>query len=265
MPALRPVLTPAPQIVAKEVISQLEALGHSVVRVYSGHMMTSLEMAGVLVSLLRVTAHPQWEVLLDAATAAPAWPVVLGAAGGGQRSTPARVAGEEQVAELEMVKGARLGEEGERRVKAALEGLTAELVKLESRLNELDSGSGDGDCGATLAAGARAIQAALPSLSLAHPLALLHELASLAESMGGSSGGLYSILLTAASRAFRDQVTATQSWKWPGNHVLQVGGEVEAGSWVRGLRLGLEAVMKYGAAQAGDRTMVRCRLCVGIL
>ena len=49
-------------------------------------------------------------------------------------------------------------------------------------------------------------QAALPSLSLAHPLALLSELAGLAENMGGSSGGIYSILLTTASRAFKDQV-----------------------------------------------------------
>ena len=49
-------------------------------------------------------------------------------------------------------------------------------------------------------------QAALPSLSLAHPLALLSELAGLAENMGGSSGGIYSILLPSASRAFKDQV-----------------------------------------------------------
>merc|ERR1712032_979277 len=85
-----------------------------------------------------------------------------------------------------------------------------------------------------------AIQATLPSLSLAHPLALLSELAGLAENMGGSSGGIYSILLTTASRAFKDQV----------------GGSVDPASWVRGLRLGLEAVMKYGGAEPGDRTMI---------
>ena len=55
----------------------------------------------------------------------------------------------------------------------------------------------------------RPLQAALPSLSLAHPLALLSELATLAENMGGSSGGIYSILLTTASRAFKDQVRIT--------------------------------------------------------
>merc|ERR1719352_2191166 len=138
------------------------------------------------------------------------------------------------------MKGAKLESEGEEKVKSALEGLTCQLILMEQRLNELDSGCGDGDCGSTLAAGAKAIQAALPSLSVGHPLALLSELASLAENMGGSSGGIYSILLTTASRAFKDQV----------------GGSVDPASWVRGLRLGLEAVMKYGGAEPGDRTMI---------
>ena len=56
--------------------------------------------------------------------------------------------------------------------------------------------------------------------------------------MGGSSGGIYSILLTAAATAFQG---------------LEV---VEASHWVEALRLGLEAVMKYGGARPGDRTML---------
>ena len=40
---------------AREVVSQLESLGHKVVRMWAGHMMTSLEMAGVLVSILKVS------------------------------------------------------------------------------------------------------------------------------------------------------------------------------------------------------------------
>ena len=41
-------------IVAREVVEQLEEQGHRVVRVWAGHMMTSLEMAGFLVSILKV-------------------------------------------------------------------------------------------------------------------------------------------------------------------------------------------------------------------
>ena len=44
---------------------------------------------------------------------------------------------------------------------------------MEAKLNQLDSGSGDGDCGSTLASGAKAVKTALSGLSVAHPLALL--------------------------------------------------------------------------------------------
>jgi len=227
-------------IVAREVITQLEGRGHSVVRMWAGHMMTSLEMAGILVSILKVSEHPDWIQLLDSPTSAPAWPVVLHSVGGKERRNPDRVKVEQGTEELLIVKGAKLTDEGTIKVKTALERLSAVLVGMEDRLNELDSGSGDGDCGSTLAAGAKAVMDALPELSLAHPLALLNQLSSIAENMGGTSGGIYSILLTAGSRAFQDQV----------------GGAVDVTGWVRALRLGIEAVMQYGGANIGDRTMV---------
>ena len=155
----------------------LTGMGHKVVRIWAGHMMTSLEMAGVLVSVLKVGLHseqepplllhdnikvtnrPDWEELLDAATSAPAWPAVLRGSAGPDRVTPLKVeVMRKEEEELAMMKGAKLGEEGEKKVREALEGLTRDLVAMEQRLNELDSGSGDGDCGSTLAAGAKAIQ-----------------------------------------------------------------------------------------------------------
>ncbi len=42
-------------------------------RIYSGPLMTSLEMSGVQISLLKV-ADPKWLELLDAATDAVCWP-----------------------------------------------------------------------------------------------------------------------------------------------------------------------------------------------
>ena len=224
-------------VLARELVSQLEGRGHRVVRVYTGHMMTSLEMAGILISLLVVSDQAAWLASLDASTEAPAWPRALMSSDGADRETPARIPLTRQLTE-EKVRGAGLGEEGTRKVKLVLETLTADLLGLEERLNALDRGSGDGDCGSTLAAGARAVQASLSSLSLAFPLSLLQELAGLAENMGGSSGGLYSILLTTAATAFQDKE------------------KLESRDWVEALRLGLEAVMKYGGARPGDRTMI---------
>jgi len=226
-------------VVARELVQQLESRGYKVVRIYTGHMMTSLEMAGILISLLKVTEHPDWLEWLDAPTSAPAWPSILSSSAGPARTTPARIPVNKEQEEVVM-KGVKLGLEGEKVVRSTLERITTTLTSMESRLNELDSGCGDGDCGSTLAAGARAIQAALPSLSTAHPLALMQELASLAENMGGSSGGIYSLLLTSAGRAFQDSV----------------GGCVGPDAWARALQYGLEAVMKYGGAAPGDRTMI---------
>jgi len=226
-------------VVARELVQQLENRGYKVVRIYTGHMMTSLEMAGILISLLKVTDHPDWLAWLDAPTAAPAWPCVLSSNSSKERITPARITVKEEQEKV-AVKGVKLGSKGEEIVKTTLEKVTSTLISMEGKLNELDSGCGDGDCGSTLATGAKAIQSAMSKLSHAYPLALMHELASLAENMGGSSGGIYSILLTSAGRAFQDQV----------------GGEVEPGAWVRALKYGLEAVMKYGGAAPGDRTMI---------
>ena len=60
-------------------------------RMYAGHMMTSLEMSGILVSVLRVGEHPDWLDLLDAPTAAPAWPAQLMSATNANRFNPPQV------------------------------------------------------------------------------------------------------------------------------------------------------------------------------
>ena len=73
---------------------------------------------------------------------------------------------------------------------------------------------------------------------MSRPLTLLSQLGTLCETMGGSSGGIYSILLTTAAGAFAEKKT------------------VEPGDWVAALRAGIEAVMRYGGAKPGDRTMV---------
>lgn len=185
-----------------------------------------------------MTDHPDWLDHLDSPTDAPAWPKTLNCSGSKDRVTPAKVPVTSHQ-DTVIQKGVKLGSHGESLVEKIIETITTDLIGLEDRLNQLDSGSGDGDCGSTLAAGARSIKDAMSTLSFSHPLALFQELASLAENMGGSSGGIYSILLTSAASAFQDR------------------DKVEAVDWVRSLRSGLDAVMLYGGASPGDRTMVK--------
>jgi len=228
-------------IVAREVVTQLEAMGVTVLRMYAGHMMTSLEMSGILVSVLRVGEHPDWLDLLDAPTAAPAWPAQLMSAANANRFNPPQVNPLPPLGTQDRsMKGVGYGAEGVAKVKSILRDATNALIKLEDKLNGLDSGCGDGDCGSTHAAGAKGVLECLDELDMEHPWALLQQLGVAAEKMGGSSGGVYSLLFTAAASAFQDQV----------------GGEVDPAAWIRALRLGLDSVMKYGGAEPGDRTMI---------
>lgn len=119
---------------------------------------------------------------------------------------------------------------------AGLRAAAAALIEARERLDELDAAVGDGDAGATIARGARAVTDALEAdrLSTGSPAPLCHELAALVEqSMGGSSGVVLSILLTAAAGELED------------------GGDV-----VAALRAGLERVRVHGDAEVGGRTMV---------
>jgi dihydroxyacetone kinase len=99
---------------------------------------------------------------------------------------------------------------------------------------------GDGDCGDTLAAGAAAVLASLESGSLptAPAAAALRGIASTIETaMGGTSGGLYQVALTAAAAA------------------VQVP-EPGVKDWAAAFAAGAAAVEEYGGAAAGCRTML---------
>jgi len=123
--------------------------------------------------------------------------------------------------------------------KRVLGSLCNNMVNLEVELNRLDAGSGDGDCGSTMAYGAKAVIAALDSFALHSPSEFLEQMARVLGSMGGTSGGIYSLFLTAASAAFQDP-----SHCWDNK------------SWCLALKEGTEAVVKYGGAKLGDRTLV---------
>ncbi|MDI2089787.1 dihydroxyacetone kinase subunit DhaK [Commensalibacter oyaizuii] len=114
--------------------------------------------------------------------------------------------------------------------------VTQTLSDLEDELNDLDAKVGDGDTGATFAAGARGIAALLKAKDL--PLADLSKLClvigeRLAVVMGGSSGVLMSIFFTATGQ--------------------KLG---EGQNLAEGLLFGLKQMKHYGGADLGDRTMI---------
>ncbi|NXL37308.1 TKFC cyclase, partial [Glaucidium brasilianum] len=98
--------------------------------------------------------------------------------------------------------------------------------------------AGDGDCGHTHARAARAIQewvrAGPPPAAPSQLLSALADL--LLEQMGGSSGVLYGLFLTAAARPLLDRD--------------------DLPTWADAMDAGIEAMQRYGGAAPGDRTML---------
>lgn len=87
------------------------------------------------------------------------------------------------------------------------------LIQSEDLLNELDSVTGDGDCGVSFRNAARAIIDFTNSgkLNFARPKALCLELSDLFEqAVGGTIGALYAVMLSGAANAFSNRFGDSQ-------------------------------------------------------
>lgn len=121
-------------------------------------------------------------------------------------------------------------------VDTRLEALCQQVISARQQLDELDAQTGDGDAGTAFARGARVIQDALQAqrLSTGEPGRLAGEIGDLlAHAMGGSSGVLLSILLTATGSALQNRQTI-------GNALLA----------------GMNKMQTHGGARPGDRTLL---------
>ncbi len=185
-----------------------------------GPYMTALNMNGFSLSLIKL--DPAREAALTAPAAPPAWTGLTAPA-------PVRTI-------------ARAGTPGETLpdpspnppLAAAIRAACERLLALEAELNRLDARAGDGDTGSTVAAGARSLIAALPTLPLADPAATARRIGDLlASSMGGSSGVLLSIFFTAAGQKLAENAALAPA-----------------------LAEGLARIRFYGGAAPGDRTLI---------
>lgn len=209
----------------------LETRGLVVERVYAGTFLSSLDTAGVSLSILRVDEERLR--LLDAPTSAPAWPNTSAKAPGSSETriipsaTPHAAAAQPPKTE----RG--------RKVQVAIRAVCAAIQNAEARLTELDRAVGDGDLGSGLARGARAIEAALPGYPTDNVPETLKALAlTFQEAVAGSSGPLYGIFLLRAA------------------HSLESADIDDPSSWAKALLAACAGISELGGAKAGDRTML---------
>lgn len=186
-------------------------------------LMTSLDMHGFSVTLM--AADATMRKALQAPTDAPAWPGVrnvrqpdtftpnLAARNGALQDNAPQAT----------------------HIAAALTQVLSVLRDARDDLDGLDAQSGDGDAGSSLVEGADAIEQALTAgrLDTAHSERLFAGLGQcLATGMGGSSGVLLSILMTATATSLEQRGLVDSLWQ------------------------GVERMQTYGGARLGDRTLL---------
>ncbi|KAH8491965.1 hypothetical protein H0E87_021525 [Populus deltoides] len=142
-------------IAAGKAVPQLQLEhGLAVDRVYTGSFMTSLDMAGFSISIMK--ADEAFLQRLDAATKAPYWPVGVD----GNRP-PAKIPvplplSHSAKSDESLSRPQQLSEQGHL-LEMAIEAAVNAIIDLRDNLNEWDGRVGDGDCGSTMYRGATAI------------------------------------------------------------------------------------------------------------
>lgn len=207
------------------------------VRIYVGDFVTLLNAPGFSITLLnasKVEAGASKVLgLLDLPTDAPGWKIKPY-----KHSAPAIEDGSE---DEPPVPTSKLTSTAIYPVLA--KGLEV-LLAAEPKITRYDTIAGDGDCGETLAAGAHALQKAMASkhISETDPVAALATITNLVEeAMGGTSGGLYLIFLSAWVKALA---------------LSGESGEVTQKVLAATANQAYADLCKYTNARPGDRTLM---------
>jgi triose/dihydroxyacetone kinase / FAD-AMP lyase (cyclizing) len=220
-------------IVARHAVPFLEGKGFKVERIYAGAFLSSLDMAGISISVLGV--NDAWLRWLDSPTTAPSWP---------NRLKPQT---REAHAELKSKPGPqttpvaiqRVQTETGRRTKRAIEAACQALIEAEGQLTEMDRITGDGDLGASMKRAGTAVKQAVESYPLDDVAETLKALGhTLRHELGGSSGPLYGVLFLRSG------------------NVLENSGGTGLAEWAKAIEAGTQAISDLGGAQPGDRTML---------
>ncbi|KAJ3782326.1 Dak1 domain-containing protein [Lentinula aff. detonsa] len=220
---LSPLELSAVLLEATETISQK---GLRIKRVLCGTYMTSLNMPGFSLTLLKLPSMEQGTgqgpsqdliiSLLDASPEAPGW---------GWISRRPPVALSEQVVtsvsfssrSSSSSKFSSITNEDAKGIVGAIKRACNALIHAEPELTRMDTVAGDGDCGLTLKAGAEGVLALLLSNEISgnNLSDVFVAIAGVAEDkMGGTSGGLYSIFFSALAQGLQPS-SSTMKVDWP--------------------------------------------------
>lgn len=223
-----------------------EKHGVEVVRCFEGTFITSLDMSGISLSVLKVD-ESRLE-LLDA----PAEPVV------GWPKSPPVLSFEDPIEIEPLPAGAdvrvlpkvptdlppTLSEENQKELEFRIRSACESIMDHADELDSYDSRVGDGDTGETLNRGAVNVLEQIDQYPIAYPVLTLKAIGcSLGSAMGGTSGAIYTIFINAAAAKLS-------------NSNGMVCRKPTEKQFAKAFRSGIVAVEAYGGAKPGDRTML---------
>lgn len=218
-----------------DVCSQLAAAGLDIVDPQVGEFVTSLDMAGVSLTLVWLDAELERLWLQPCDT--PAF----------RRGCVAAVEADRDELSTEpplappVEEGGPPSREAAASLLAVLDGIHEELSSQREMLGDLDAVAGDGDHGIGMEKGARAAHAAArEAVELGAGLATTLRRAATAwsDEAGGTSGALWGAFLLSVAESMNDADAPSAS------------------DLVRGLRSGVNSVEELGGARPGDKSMV---------
>jgi dihydroxyacetone kinase len=220
-------------IVGRRTVLLLESKGFAVDRIYAGTYLSSLDMAGISISILGI--NDEWLRWLDAETTAPAWPNMLKQRPGKlEAQMPAKYS-----ASWSSPTGKDSQTEAARSAKRAIEAACQALIGAEGELTELDRVTGDGDLGTNMKRAAAVVREGIESYPLEDVSATLKVLGHILQrELGGSSGPFYGVLFLRCGK------------------VLEDSGSTGLVQWAEALDQGCRAISELGGAKRGDRTML---------
>lgn len=223
-------------VVWKTVSKLLRDRGYTVVDPEVGELVTSLDMAGI--SLTLVYLDDELEQYWTAPADTPAYRKGAAAAASGVRRTVAESDDEQQA----IVAGSAASQAAAAIVVDGLERMAAAIREAESELARIDAIAGDGDHGRGMVKGVTfALEAAHPALEAGGGVATVLAAAgdAWAAKAGGTSGVLWGQALRAAGAVVGDESDA-----------------VEATVVAQAVRAGADMMQTLGKAKLGDKTML---------
>ena len=175
-------------IVPRRAIKTLTDRGVEVPRVYIGSFMTSLNMPGMSLTLLKLpadgAARETTLARLDSPTTAPGWVPAAPRV----PTAPVQVPPSTSIGDGGTPPGPAISAAAAAGLRSAITAAAEAVVAAEDQLTEWDRVAGDGDAGITFRRGAEQVLADVSDYIVDHPCAALEQIAdSIREAQGGTS------------------------------------------------------------------------------